>query len=511
MFSDRFVTFRFARERTFQPMVVLKLAINLLLVVAAVGIAGFARDVAAQSQPGTPATSVFINPKEHGAIADCGSHPLSSVHASLAAAQAVYPFITSLSQQVDYAALKAASDAAFGADGAEHGYKDRALNKPLYLPGGCYNLGDDTWLVRNAVGIHIYGAGRLVTRIVSSNTAFRTDGLWYSRIQGVEFASLTSNATVAMDIDGNVPGHPYDTRGVQGNTFSDLLIDGGGSLYGFALCRQGQSGGQCSENLYLDLHLNNASFAVYYQFGFNALNNTFVGGNFQNYPKNGVFLVAGSLNLFSVGFQSTYQYRQILNDGFDINASSAGVYERIIVDGCRTESLRFYNGAFSQYGILRGVQQLANVAQWSASTALNPDVVIIRKTNAGEKLFRVTAAGITGEAQPVWPSSGVVKDGTVTWSETDFEVVHLVAGEISGSYFQVGKVVRPAVPHLLDHLSYQELTQNPTADDATSAKDGTQIYCKNCDTPIAPGAVCSSTGDKAGAEAHKIRGAWRCF
>src|SRR4030095_11185828 len=165
-------------------------------------------------------------------------------------------------------------------------------------------LGDDTWVVRNGVGIQIYGDGRLTTRVVSNNTAFRTDGLWYSRIEGIEFASLTDQAGVALDIDGNVPGHKYETRGVQGNTFKDVLVDGGGSTYAFALCRQGQSGGQCSENLYLNLHLNNASFAVYYQYGFNALNNTFVGGNFQNYPKHGIYLVAGSLNLFSVGFYS---------------------------------------------------------------------------------------------------------------------------------------------------------------------------------------------------------------
>jgi hypothetical protein len=308
-----------------------------------------------------------------------------------------------------------------------------------------------------------------------------------------------------------VPGHPYDTRGVQGNSFKDLMIDGGGSSYAFALCRQGQSGGQCSENLYLDLHLNNASFAVYYQHGYNALNNTFIGGNFQNYPKHGIYLVAGSVNLFSVGFQSTHQYRQIREGGFDIDASSAGVYDRIIVDGCRTESLRFYNGAFSQYGILRGVQQRASVFEWSANTPLKLDTVIIRKTSAGEKLFRVTKAGNTGGAQPVWPSSGTVTDGTVTWTETEFEVVHLVAGEISGSSFQVGNVVQPAMPLMLHRLSYTELTENPGAGDRPALPDGTQFYCTNCDTPIAPGGACSSAKDKAGAEAHKIRGAWKCF
>jgi hypothetical protein len=493
----------------------LSLALALSLVFATTGTAIAPPSLAALQQ-GASASSLFVNPKDFGAIADCQSHPLSTVYASLAAAQAVYPFIISLSQQVDYAAIKAASNAAFGADGAEHAYANRTLNKPLYLPGGCYNLGEDTWVVRNAVGVHIHGAGRLVTRVVSNSTAFRTDGLWYSRIEGIEFASVSNGATVAFDIDGNVPGHPYDTRGVQGNTFTNLMIDGGGSSYAFALCRQGQSGGQCSENLYLDLHLNNASSAVYYQYGFNALNNTFIGGNFQNYPKHGIQLVAGSLNLFSVGFQSTHQYRQILEGGFDIDASSAGVWDRIIVDGCRTESLRFYNGAWSQYGILRGVQQRASVFEWSANTPLKLDTVIVRKTNAGEKLFRVTTEGTSGASQPVWPSSGTVRDGTITWTETEFEVVHLVAGEISGSSFQVGNVVLEVPLQLtggltLDRLTYGRLAGDLAPSERLSPPDGTQIYCTDCDTPGTPGAACSSSRDKAGAEAHKVRGAWKCF
>jgi hypothetical protein len=544
--------------RLTRPLLSAKLsnAIGLLLVFLATATTAVSASLSfPASQKGTASAAAFINPKDFGAIGDCQSHPLSSVYASLAAARAVYPFITSLSQQVDYAAIKAASNAAFGADGTEHGYTNRALNKPLYFPGGCYNLGDDTWLVRNAVGIHINGAARMTTRVVSNRTPFRTDGLWYSQVEGIEFASLTNTATVAFDIDGNVPGHPYDTRGVQGNTFKDVFVDGGGSSYAFALCRQGQSGGQCSENLFLDLHLTNASFAVYYQYGYNALNNTFIGGNFQNYPKHGIYLVAGSVNLFSVGFQSTYQYRQILEGGFDIDASSAGVYDRIIVDGCRTESLRFYNGAFSQYGILRGVQQRASVFEWSANAALTLNTVLVGKTGVGEKLFRATEAGTTGRSQPVWPSSGTIRDGTVTWTETEFEVVHLVAGEVSGSSFQVGNVVQPpptsSTPAeamassssasenysssisikrgggtnigrvgnwwqvtggwALDRLSYRELTENIASSSRPFPPDGTQFYCTDCDSPLVPGAACSSSKDKAGAEAHRIRGAWKCF
>lgn len=41
--------------------------------------------------------------------------------------------------------------------------------------------------------------------------------------------------------------------------------------------------------------------------------------------------------------------------------------------------------------------------------------------------------------------------------------------------------------------------------------NGYVIYCTNCNTPATPGAACATGGDNAGAEAHRIRGAWACF
>jgi hypothetical protein len=466
----------------------------------------------------TPAGAMpVVNVKDYGAIADGASHPLRSRYSTLAAARAVFPDAPSLAQEVDYAAVKAASNAALGPDGAEHGIANKSLNKPIFLPAGTYVFGDDTWTIRNAVGIHIYGVGRLSTRLTSNNTVFRTDGLWYSHIEGVEFDSLTSAAVAAVDIDGNIPGHAYDTRGVQGNTFANCFFDGGGvAQYSLALCRQGFSGGQCSENLFLNDHWQANVQAGFYINGFNALQNTIVGGNFQGHQKHGLYLVAGSVYLFSVGFQSTYQYTQILNGGFDIDASSAGVYDRIIVDGCRTESLRFYNGAFSQYGILRGVQQRASVPAWSANTPVNANAVIIGETSAGERLFRVTTAGTTGGSQPIWRSTGTVVDGSVTWTETEFEVVHLVAGEISGSSFQIGNVTQGPGWQVSGALTlyrqkFADLDANSGASRRSPSTDGAEIYCTDCDTPATAGATCSSASDRAGAEAHKIRGGWKCF
>ena len=54
----------------------------------------------------------YFDVRDYGAVGDGASHPLSSVYATLAAAQAVYPFATSLTQELDWAGTQAATNAA---------------------------------------------------------------------------------------------------------------------------------------------------------------------------------------------------------------------------------------------------------------------------------------------------------------------------------------------------------------------------------------------------------------
>src|SRR5579871_1124749 len=251
---------------------------------------------------GALAQSSLINVKSYGAICDGGSHPLNTRYLSLPAAQAVYPFVTSLSQEIDYAAIKQASNVAFGADGAEHG-TTTSLNQPLFIPAGNCQLGNDTWTIRNASGIAILGAGQTATILQANGTVLAFDGLWYSRISDMQIASQNAG-TVALDIDGNVPGHPYATRTTQGNTLTNVFVDGGHSTYAMALCRQGGGGAQCSENVFVNLHLLRASFAAYYQNGYNALDNVWMGGDCQSYTTNCIYLYAGSIGVFKVSFES---------------------------------------------------------------------------------------------------------------------------------------------------------------------------------------------------------------
>lgn len=56
----------------------------------------------------------WVTPEQFGAIGDGTAHPLSERYATLAAAQAVYPFVTSLAQTIDWAACQAADNYARG-------------------------------------------------------------------------------------------------------------------------------------------------------------------------------------------------------------------------------------------------------------------------------------------------------------------------------------------------------------------------------------------------------------
>lgn len=74
-----------------------------------------------------------FNPKDFGAIGDAQPHPLSERYATLAAAQAVYPFVTRLNQTQDWAAIQAALNAASA---------NENVRGMVRLPIGYYVLGD---------------------------------------------------------------------------------------------------------------------------------------------------------------------------------------------------------------------------------------------------------------------------------------------------------------------------------------------------------------------------------
>jgi hypothetical protein len=89
---------------------------------------------------------------DFGAIGDGASHLLSGRYGSLAAAQVVYPHATALTQEIDWAAIQGAINAAAG--------------RPVWLPAGTYvvNTTLSYATTGNQSGLLLYGAGVLKTK-----------------------------------------------------------------------------------------------------------------------------------------------------------------------------------------------------------------------------------------------------------------------------------------------------------------------------------------------------------
>lgn len=373
-----------------------------------------------------------IDPGDFGLIADGSSHPLSSRYGTLTEAQADYPFASDLQQEIDYCACQLASNIAFGEAGNEHGTQAH-LNRRIHLPAGSYRFGNDTWVIRNLSSGVIEGDGRLVTVLRGNRTLLAFDGIWYSRLSDFSVQCMTPDGIAALEIDGNIPGHPYPTRGVQGVTLADMLIDGGGSLYAFVFNRLGGSSAQGDQCNFMNVHLSNASFALYYQNGYNSLNNTFIGGNFQNYRKYGAYILGGTFGFINTSFQSTVGYRQIENDGWDIRCGDAGAFEGCLVYGCRTESLRFLHNAGAVRVDVRACVGNPAFPRWFANTSYGASAAQYKAVLVKGRLFEATTEGISGAIEPDWDSvaeGGTISDNTIVWTHIPFVAIENLLGAI---------------------------------------------------------------------------------
>lgn len=328
----------------------------------------------------------------------------------------------------DYAALQACSDFALGGPGAEHG-DSNAANIPINLMAGYFDVGNNKWVIRNAYGIHIYGNGRYAATVQGNGdavdgTVFQTDGLWYSTIERVRFAKLTASAGPTVDIDGNVPGHAYPTRSVQGNTFSHVTFQGTGNDVNFYLVRQGGGSAQGSENVWENCHWISAT-TQFKAIGSNALNNTFISGDMQDHVT-GIFSQGFAFTYIDPAMESGKPYEQATQGGFDFHTGEFGSGEKIVIIGGRSESLQVWKGSNSQQGSIVGFDQNfgSGFTLWSAlgnytlHQVLVKNVVVAGATRT--HAYYVSTAGVSGAVEPTWPATGTVADGSIVWTEMPF-------------------------------------------------------------------------------------------
>lgn len=311
----------------------------------------------------------------------------------------------------------------------------------LYFSAGTYNVSAAIVLLQ-VKGIRWQGAGR-INCIINSTTPtpiIQGNGVWYSRFEGLRFTQSVATTNQGMiELDGN-----YDsvhTQGVQANTFIDCLFAGhANSTYTFTINRQGGGAAQGDHCEFYNCHFSGSSSRCFWQNGSNVLNTLFIGGDFQGYQKTGIHLTGGSVNVYGTSFESTYGYTQVLNGGVDIDASSTGVYDEIVISGVRTESLAFYKGGSAQNGYISGFNYTpASNAAWSALTPYTLNSVSYKTApNGSINLYRVTTAGTSGGTEPVWPNSGTIADGSITWTLTSFDVITLFNGSLKDYTGYVG-------------------------------------------------------------------------
>lgn len=296
----------------------------------------------------------------------------------------------------------------------------------------------------HAKGIKWVGAGPDFTRVTATGGApvVQTVGMWRSRVEGIFFTTSVQIAggRGVFELDGETDG----SFGTQGNTFIQDYFDANHlANHSFIINRLAGSAGQGSENFFLNDNFSGGMLDCYYQTGFNALNNTLKGGNFQNYAKDGISIVAGSISVDSIGFQYAYSVIdpvshnpqtwigfQVLNNGWDIHIGEAGAGEKIVIQNCRTESLQFFKGSATQSGTLIGnTQNTAANTAWSALSSYHllngtNGIEILKQINVSGstvwRLYTVTIAGTSGAVEPTWPNSGTIVDGTVTWTQIPF-------------------------------------------------------------------------------------------
>lgn len=297
-------------------------------------------------------------------------------------------------------------------------------------------------LLTEVKGVGFHGAGPDNTKIIATGgqPAVQCNGIWRSRFQGIQFStSAVISGAAVFEMDGNYDGIGH-TQGVQGNTIDSCFFDAHGLAdYAFALCRRGSASAQGSENVFINCDWQSPVVYGFFQTGANALNNLFIGGNWQDHIT-GVFVVGGSITMVRPAFQSTRGYAQITGGGWDIDASTFSAGERITIIDPDSESLRFANFS-AQVGIVSGLSNRLAGVGWNALSGYTANQLLAKATAAGNgKLYRVTTAGTSGSGEPVWPESGTVADGGVVWTQLDYTVIKIASGSITDCIIPYGQI-----------------------------------------------------------------------
>lgn len=306
----------------------------------------------------------------------------------------------------------------------------------ITLTSGAFRL-NSTVQFTNCQGITFRGSGMFATTlsVYAAGPGLRTEGLWYSKFSDFQISGETGHSGGVIEIDGYVNGH--DT--VQGNTYDHIYVRGNQKVgYGWSICPQGGNSSQGSEQLWLNCHIASCTNAGLYINGYNALANTFIGGNINTCYHRGAYVIGGSIMMQNVGFQNGTE----LQTGYDV-AVQGGAFTPSTFYNCRSESLRFV-GVTGAPAIIDGCAVFAAIAGWQASHAYTASNLVFK---AGWDLYspglywRCVTNGVSGTNEPDWKyaSSKQIIDGTTVWdSVDDYTIVLEYGGAIRSTRLGAG-------------------------------------------------------------------------
>lgn len=223
-----------------------------------------------------------LNPKDYGAIGDAFFHPLSERFATLGAAQAVYPFVTSLTQSIDGVAIQAALNEAA---------RDVNRRGVVRLPVGYYPLSDSLELPNFVTfeGESRHGCvlfNQIVALAVPMMVNKAPESLIYATVRRISFFGGTHGIKLNVD------------DGLGGGEIAALTIEDVSFILQTTRCFEANRQVQTSRFINVGFDANNVATNCFRSNAGANNANVFIGCDFLNSVDAHLYINAGSGNQF---------------------------------------------------------------------------------------------------------------------------------------------------------------------------------------------------------------------
>lgn len=344
----------------------------------------------------------------------------------------------------DFVGLQEAIYAAFGGPSTPNAQANVSLNRPLRIPSGLYTINRPLSLLK-VNGGRIYGDGKFATIIRStfvqsnSTTCLTTNGFAFTTLEDIQFqqSAATPNPTgtlVSLFWDGTSGG------GLQGNIIKNVMFSGEGQFsssdptfpnqmnvqFGLLISPSGSQQG--SENLYIDTHYQWCEYGASTR-NFNALQNGWYGGNFENCRLAGIWAFEGAIRVDNVGFQNDpngpngsnmRSGQQITYGGWDVLITNSSG-DASLITNCRSQSYQFVQSNNDHKCTIQGCNVQPFVNRWTPGLVAIPGDYIQGSVAGGVldgTIWKCTIGGTGGGSEPNWnanTNNTPIVDGSITW------------------------------------------------------------------------------------------------